>query len=166
MLLQNLQPLMGPSQQKELQALRDHSTQIYSSSYPNGPPPSTPRPFGRTLAPTSAIQMSNIDDPDTDFFNYKNLPPEVKDRIVQRTDPMKHTLGSSMTRFRNSSTINSRGEMHECNFILHPITTKKWLVTRSGAVFNTGTMTTQDTKNFLTNFPKMLGNSAAFYYIW
>ena len=165
MLLRNLQPLMGPSQQKQLQALQHHSTQAHPSSYPNGPPPSTLRPMTRNLAPTPSMQMSNIDDPDTDFFNYSSLPPEVKDRIMQRNDPTKYTLGSLMTRFWNTSTINSQGEMYECNFILHPITSKKWLVTRSGAVFNTSNMTTHDTKTFLTNFPRMLGKSAAFYYI-
>ena len=71
-----------------------------------------------------------------------------------------------MTRYRNTLTINSQGEMHECNFILHPLTSKKWLVTRSGAVFNTSTMTTHDDKTFLTNFPRMLGTSAAFYHVW
>ena len=128
-LLRNLQPLMGPSQQRQLQALQHQSPQIQPSSYPNGPPPSTPHPNMRIQVPSPPIQMSNIDDPDTDFFNYTNLPSEVKERIMRRTDPTKYTLGNSMTRFRNSSTVNSRGDTYECNFILHPPTSKKWLVT-------------------------------------
>ena len=117
-------------------------------------------------ATSPPLQLSNVDDPDTDFFNHNTLPAEVKERVINRSDPTKFTLGSRMTRYRNEATVNSHGEMHECNFIPHSITLKKWLITRSGAVFNTSAMTTRDTKDFLANFPRMLGKSAAFHCIW
>ena len=142
--------------------------------YPDGPPPSpTPKPPSEAASlqhipgsATDLVGMSGLDDTDADFLNVAQLPNEVVDRILSRSDPSIYTLGSELTRYRNDLTKDPRGHQQEWNFVLFPLTTQKFLITRCGIVYNLSTMTSTLRKAFLSTFPILRDTRPQSWYSW
>ena len=91
-----------------------------SPSYPTGPPPSPGLNLGSIPSPrhipgtaTDVVGMSNLGQAETTFLNIKQLPDEVRERIVIHRDPRVYMLGKSMTRYKNWLTKAPSGVEYE-----------------------------------------------------
>jgi len=110
--------------------------------------------------------MTGLEDADANFFNVSQLPLEVKRRVLTHRDPSIYMTKQAMTRYRNDLTKDPAGVMREWNFVLFPLTTQRFLVTRCGIVYDLSTLTGTLRKTFLQNIPNLTDDKPHTWYAW
>ena len=115
----------------------------------------------RSIGVNSNTHTIDQDEQDENFLNLKEPPEDVDEQISQRTDGTFTQTQSSMTGFRNHSTVNAVGEQRELNFILFPETSRKTLISRSGFKVIIWDIPTDKLRSWSAEFPKCEGTIPA-----
>ena len=71
-----------------------------------------------------------------------------------------------MTRYKNDLTKDPSGTRREWNFVLFPLKTQRFLITRGGIVYNLSTITAHLRKSFLSTFPVLRDVRPHSWYAW
>ena len=124
----------------KLQSNKSNTTHGHSV-YPQGPPPSAstqkknPYPHSPFIQPGGlghGITIGGVGstaDAASEFLNFYALPIEVQERIRNHKDPAIILIKSTFTRYKNNLTANSKGVLMEWNFVMFPLSSKKFLIT-------------------------------------
>ena len=78
-----------------------------------------------------------------------------------------YMLKKDMTRYKNDLTRDNTGTIHKWNFVLYPLTSLKFLVTRCGLIFNLSKLQDHNLqKAFLSTFPVLQDDRPHLWYTW
>ena len=96
------------------------------------------------------------------------LPKEVRERIARKDEHHLVRNKSEFKPFKNELTTDYTCEPNEVlpwNFVMFPLSSQKWYISKSGSVFNVRDQTSSLRKSFLKT-PTLKDPSAAGWYNW